>query len=176
MAAYGPASNQDPTDVVREEQKPNPITAYGESKLKAETFIKKKSELPWLIMRPTAVYGPRERDIYSFFKIVNRNLEPYIGFKKQKLTFIYVKDLVRVMLEATLSDKKQKSYFVADGNVHPAQDLGRFSRELLQKRTLTINVPLGLVTAVAYLAESAGRISGKMPTFNLEKVCGTKKS
>ncbi|MFT4760740.1 MAG: nucleoside-diphosphate-sugar epimerase [Paraglaciecola sp.] len=170
LAAYGPASNEDLNDFVKETDIPKPITAYGESKLKAEQFLKKQDDLPWLIMRPTAVYGPRETDIYSFFQIVNRRLETYIGFDKQQLTFIYVKDLVRVMLDATLSDFQQKAYFIADGDMHPAQDLGKYAKQFLNRKTLTINVPTGLVRVIAFLAEGGGKLIGNMPTFNLEKV------
>jgi len=174
LAAYGPASNEDLTDVVKESDTPNPITTYGESKLKAEQFLKSKINFPWLIMRPTAVYGPRETDIFSFFQIVNRRLETYIGFDKQQLTFIYVKDLVRVMLDATLSDFQQKAYFIADGDTHPAQDLGKYARQFLNRKTFKIHVPTGLVRMIAAVAESGGKILGKMPTFNLEKVAELK--
>jgi len=174
LAAYGPSSNSNLADFVKETDTPKPITTYGQSKLKAEHFLKNKANLPWLIIRPTAVYGPRETDIFSFFQIVNRHLETYIGFQKQQLTFIYVKDLVRLMLDATLSEQQQKTYFVADGDIHPAQDLGKYARQFLQKKTIKIHVPTALVSGIAFLAESFGKVTGNMPTFNLEKVAELK--
>lgn len=174
LAAFGPASNTDLEEVVTEDKHPQPITTYGKSKLKSEAFLKSQKELPWLIIRPTAVYGPRETDIFSFFQIVNKNLETYIGFEKQQLTFIYVKDLVRVMLDATLSEIRQKAYFIADGDTHPAQDLGKYGKQYLKKETLKIQVPTTLVQTIAFIAESIGKATGKMPTFNLEKVAELK--
>lgn len=174
LAAYGPASNEDLTDFVKESTTPKPITTYGESKLKAEQFLKGKREFPWLIIRPTAVYGPRETDIFSFFQIVNRRLETYIGSEQQQLTFIYVKDLVRVMLDATLSDFQQKAYFIADGDTHPAQDLGKYAKQFLNRKTIKIHVPTGLVKIVAAVAEVGGKLFGKTPTFNLQKVAELK--
>jgi len=169
MAAYGPADNM-PEDLVKETDTPRPIDTYGESKLAAERVIKKYKNLPYLIFRPTAVYGPRERDIYTFFTILNKGLEPYIGMAEQSLTFIYVKDLVALIAKATLSEHRQKCYFVADGSVYSNYDLGKYGKKYLNKKAIKIKVPTGLVRGIAYLNESIGKIIGKMPALNLEKV------
>ncbi len=44
---------------------PHPVTLYGKSKLKAEKYIYGLQDFPWLIMRPTGVYGPREKELLS---------------------------------------------------------------------------------------------------------------
>ena len=169
MAAYGPADNK-PGDLVVEADQPRPIDTYGESKLAAERMIKEFKDLPYLIFRPTAVYGPREKDIFTFFSILKYGLEPYIGLQEQRLTFIYVKDLVELIVKATLSDHKQKSYFVADDQVYSNYDLGKYGKAYLNKKTLKIKVPTGLVRGIAYVNETVGKIVGKMPALNLEKV------
>jgi len=169
MAAYGPADNM-PGDMVMEADTPQPIDTYGESKLAAEQIIKKHENLPYLIFRPTGVYGPRERDIYIFFTILKKGLEPYIGLQEQELTFIYVKDLAKLIVKATLSAHAQKSYFVTDGQVYSNYDLGKYGKAYLKKKTLKIKVPTGLVRGIAYLNEMVGKITGKMPALNLEKV------
>lgn len=168
MAAYGPADNM-PGDLVKENDIPHPIDTYGESKLAAEQMIRKYKNLPYLIFRPTAVYGPREKDIYTFFTILNKGLEPYIGRKEQELTFIYVKDLAQLMVKAILSKQKQKSYFVADDQVYSNYDLGKYGKEYLNKKALKIKVPTTLVRGIAYVNEAVGRLTGKMPILNLEK-------
>lgn len=169
MAAYGPADNM-PGNLVKESDTPHPIDTYGESKLAAESMIKTHEDLPYLIFRPTAVYGPREKDIYTFFTILNKGLEPYIGLQEQELTFIYVKDLAQLIVKATLSEQQQKSYFVADDGVYSNYDLGKYGKQYLNKKALKIKVPTGLVRGIAYLNEIVGKIVGKMPALNLEKV------
>ena len=170
LASYGPADNH-PEDIVREIDRPQPIDTYGESKLASEQWLQSQSDFPYLIFRPTAVYGPRETEIFTFFKAFNKGFEGYIGRAEQKATFIYVKDLAHLLLDATLSDKKQKAYFVSDGNSYPTQDLGRISRKILNKKPFVkINIPIALVKLIATVGEGFGRVSGKMPALNLEKV------
>ena len=169
LASYGPADNH-PGEMVVESDKPQPIDSYGKSKLATEQWLQTLPDFPYLIFRPTAVYGPREKEIFIFFKTFMKGLEGHIGSKEQKMTFIYVKDLARLLLDATLSDKTRKGYFVADGNSHPTQDLGKYARKILNKNPVKIHIPIGIVKVIATIGEGYGRLSGKMPPLNLEKI------
>jgi len=169
LASYGPADNH-PTDQVLESNTPHPIDTYGESKLATEQWLQQQAHFPYLIFRPTAVYGPREKEIFIFFKTFVKGIEGHIGRNQQKATFIYVKDLARLIVDATLSNITQKGYFVSDGNHYPTQELGRIARKVLQKAPLQINIPIGIVQVIAAINEGFGRITGKMPPLNLEKV------
>ena len=169
-AAYGPADNH-PDEWVKESDTPHPIDTYGESKLAAEKWLKSQANFPYLIFRPTGVYGPRETEIFTFFKAFNQGLEGHIGRVPQKMAFIYVKDLVKVVLDGTLSDKMQKAYFVSDGNSYPTQDLGKYAALALNKKPfLKINIPIGIVRVIAAIGEGFGSLTGKMPALNLEKL------
>lgn len=170
IAASGPASSENLSAHLTPDSIPSPVTTYGESKLAAEKFLKEIPNFPYIILRPTAVYGPREQEIFAFFKILNLHLETYIGFQKQHLTFIYVKDLVKVILDALLSDLQQKLYFITDGNHYPSQDLGRIGKEVLNKKTLKIHFPIGLAKIVARIVEAASKIIGANPALDMEKV------
>ncbi|MEL6866824.1 MAG: NAD(P)-dependent oxidoreductase [Bacteroidota bacterium] len=171
LAAYGPVDGKaEGEDMVMENDLPRPVTMYGESKLAAEQFLKEQADLPYVILRPTAVYGPREKDLLSFFKLLAKGLEPYIGFAKQQLTFIYVKDLARLIVTALTSKQQGRSYFVADGKSYSAQDLGRLGKTFLQQRTFKFHLPLALVRVVALVTEKVAAINGRYPALNLEKV------
>ncbi|MEZ4952295.1 MAG: NAD(P)-dependent oxidoreductase [Saprospiraceae bacterium] len=170
LASYGPASSTDLSDFLKEEDAKKPINTYGKSKLKAEEFIYSQNDLPYIIIRPTAIYGPREKEILTFFKLINKNIEGYIGFKKQHLTFIYVKDLTKTILDATLSRVSQKSYFISDGNYYSQTDLGKYAKQLLSKKTFRMHVPVSLVRGIAWLLEQPAKITGNYPALNLEKV------
>jgi nucleoside-diphosphate-sugar epimerase len=170
-ASYGPVASTDLTDFIKEEDVPRPINAYGEAKLASERYLAGIPDFPYVVVRPTGVYGPREKEILTFFKIINRHLEGYIGFRRQHLAFVYIKDLVRVILDATLSmDVSRKSYFVSDGRYYSQQDIGRITKRILNKKTLRIHVPVTLIRSIAWVMEQLGKATGNYPALNLEKV------
>lgn len=169
LAAYGPADNFI-NKKVSAEQEPQPIDTYGESKLAAERFLQQQMDWPYLIFRPTAVFGPRDKDIFQFFEIINKGLEAYIGRHQQEATFIYVKDLVRLVIDAVRSEVKRKSYFVSDGNIYPTEDLGKHAKALLDKKTIKLKIPTGVVKLLATALEAGGKLTGTYPALNKEKV------
>lgn len=168
LAAYGPADHQ-PDQVLSLSSKPNPVTSYGRSKLRAEKFIQDLGDLPYLIFRPTGVFGPRETDFFTLFQAVNRGVAPRIGWSEQWLSLIYVKDLVHIIMKATLSDVDQKSYFVTDGNLYAASKFNRIVAESLDKKPFNIKVPLPAVYLIASINEAYSNLTGKSTILNKDK-------
>ncbi len=170
LAAYGPA-DQTEADCISAHSTPRPLTAYGRSKLAAEQYIQSQPELPYIILRPTAVYGPREGDIFQFFKLLNKGIEPYIGRKRQQLSFIFVKDLAGVVGDLIDSVHSRKAYFVTDGQSYAADELGSYAKDCLQRRhSLKFKVPLALVKGAAFVSQNLAALRGRQPIFNVEKV------
>ncbi|MEI7663619.1 MAG: NAD(P)-dependent oxidoreductase, partial [Bacteroidota bacterium] len=168
LAAFGPG-NPDTGEPVRLSDEPKPIELYGKSKLEAERYITSLTGFPWLIIRPTGVYGPKEKDYFVFFRTINRGLEPYIGFKKQTLTFIYVRDLVRLIFIAMTSAHSRKSYFVSDGREYTSGQFAEITKKALGRRTLRFTVPLPVVKAIATVGERMAGLWGGTPTLNTDK-------
>ena len=170
LAAYGPADFQ-PEGIVREDSTPHPVTNYGRSKLAAEHFLMKQQDIPYNIIRPTAVYGPREYDLLTVYQTLAKHMEAYVGLTNQRLTFIYVRDLVRAMMDILLSDKEDKAYFITDGNTYTAQKMNAIvKKEIGVKWTLPIKLPIFLVKYIAFISEKIAGLSGKYPPLNIEKV------
>ena len=169
LTAYGPG-NPLTLEPVDSHHNPTPITAYGRSKLQAEKYLTGLENFPYLIFRPTAVYGPREKDLYLYFKIINRGMETYIGAPIPYLTFIFVKDLVHVVFLGIESDKINKAYFVADGNVYSGKLLADYLKQHLNKKTLRLTVPIPLVRTIAFFLEALYGIRGNTPILNSEKI------
>lgn len=167
LAAVGPTgyTNKAPID---ELYLPRPLTRYGRSKLLAEEKLLAVEELPWVILRPTAVYGPRERDIFIMFKTLRRGLEPYIGRKPQYLSFVYVKDLADITIKALTAGASKRIYHVSDGKIYDRYRLADISRKILGRKTLKLHVPLFVVNGIAALLEAFSRNS--TPTLNKEKL------
>jgi len=168
LAAFGPG---DPVTMkpVMLSHTPNPIELYGKSKLESEKYIRSLDSFPWLIFRPTGVYGPREKDYYVFFKTMSRGLETYIGTRQQILTFIYVKDLVRLLFDALKSPIVRSSYFVSDGREYDTQTFAAITKKILQKKTLKITVPPVVVKQLAFGLEKLFGLWGAIPTLNTDK-------
>ena len=93
QAAAGPSATLQPLD---EQSDLHPITPYGRSKLQAEQLVHSLSgHVPYTIVRPPAVYGPRDTDVLQFFKTVKMGLLPKLNGHDQYASIIHVKDLVR---------------------------------------------------------------------------------
>ena len=75
---------------ISEADTPLPNTAYGRSKLLAEQYLRDIPDLNYVVLRPTGVYGPRERDYYLMARSISRHVDFAVGFKPQVLSFIYV--------------------------------------------------------------------------------------
>lgn len=167
-AAFGPG-NPETLEPVRLSDTPNPDTLYGKSKLKAEEFILSLPDFPWLILRPTGVYGPREKDYFVFLKTVNNRLEPAMGTKKQHLTFVYVTDLVKAMYTALESEYLHKAWFVTDGREYDNREYAAIVKKHLNRKAVYIPVPLFLVKAISYILDTGGGWFGVSPTLNKDK-------
>lgn len=167
LAALGPANGE---EQIRPHRKPEPVTTYGASKLAAEQYLESLDDFPWVALQPTAVFGPRDKDILEFIKLVSKGFELYIGTQPQKVSFIYIKDLADIMIAALEQGKAGRKYIVADTRNYTTDDLGRAVRETLKRRTLRLRLPLPIVGAVAAAWETVGRWQGKMPPLNREKL------
>lgn len=96
-------------------------------------------------------------------------MEPYIGFKKQTLTFIYVRDLVRVIYLALDSAYCCKAWFVSDGKEYPSELFAEITKKALGKKTIRFTVPLFMVKALAIIGENIAGLWGSIPTLNTDK-------
>ncbi len=149
---------------------PHPNTAYGKSKLKAEQYLQSKTNFPYIIFRPTGVYGPREKDYFLMIKTVRSGLDVGAGFKPQHLTFIYVQDLVNAIYTGLESEIKNKGYFVADGDVYTDKEYTALVKEVIgKKHVISIKVPLWILKTVSVIAESISKLTKKPSTLNKDK-------
>ena len=150
---------------------PHPNTAYGESKLKSEIFLR---DIPcsYTIFRPTGVYGPREKDYFIMAKSIKQHVDFAVGYKKQVLTFVYVRDLVDAIFAAIgKSDvANKKIYLVSDGRNYPSRAFSDLIQEELGvKRVLHIKAPLWFLRIVSAIAEGFSHLTGKPSTLNGDK-------
>lgn len=168
LAAKGPADEN--IHRVYPGKESQPVTSYGASKLKAEQHLDTLTGFPWISIQPTAVFGPRDRDVLSFLRLVNMGLELYIGTTPQRVSFIYVKDLAELIFAALERGQNGRRYIASDNRDYTTDDLGVAARTALDRRTLRVRLPLGIVRMVAGVSETLGRWQGRMPVLNVEKL------
>jgi len=170
QTAVGPSASLD--NPVNEKTPLHPITAYGRSKKAAEEeALKYIDRLPITIVRPPAVYGPRDIGIYDIFKVVNKGLITLIGFKKKYISLINSWDLCRgILLAAESENSIGKSYFISSDKFYSWEEvMGIIKTEFGKKHIITIKIPHSLVLSIAGISEFFGRFSKKPPIFNYDK-------
>ncbi|KGE15098.1 NAD-dependent epimerase/dehydratase family protein [Sphingobacterium deserti] len=170
LAAIGPVSYND--DDIADDAEYRPLTLYGRSKRAAEEMIKTKfADKPITIIRPTAVYGPREKDLFILFDTMNKGLDAYIGRASQKLSFVYVKDLIQVLLNAcTAPQPALVSFNITDGHVYSRYAMADIFKETFTKKLIRLHVPYALVKRAALLFQWAFRNSSKTPVIYPERL------
>ena len=114
LSVFGPIREKTYTPIT-EEDTPMPNTAYGLSKLKAEIYLQSIPGFPYVIYRPTGVYGPREKDYFLMAKSIRQHTDFSVGFRRQDLTFVYVKDIVQAVFLGIEKQVSCRTYFLADG-------------------------------------------------------------
>jgi len=168
LAAVGPLSDRDA--VITEETIPAPVTAYGRSKLLAEEKLKTLPALPLVVLRPTAVYGPRERDIFIMLRSIHRGIEPYIGRVEQQLSFIYVKDLVTLAIDSLFLNLSHMTFNISDGWGYHQYEFANIAKQILNHKTLRFHLPYNMVKGLAFTMEKMSAWRGKTPVLNREKL------
>ncbi len=149
---------------------PMPNTYYGVSKLKAESYLRSIKDFPYTIFRCTGVYGPHERDYYLMIKSIKRGFDFSVGFKKQMLTFVYVKDLVTGVMDALEKGPLHKAYFISEDRAYTQQEFRKIvCEELGKKFVIPITCPLWVVKQVCAIAEWIGKATLKASTLNRDK-------
>jgi nucleoside-diphosphate-sugar epimerase len=149
---------------------PNPVSEYGRSKLLAEDYLRTLTDFPWVILRPTGVYGPRDRDYYVLMKLIKKGVNVSVGLQQQMLNFIYVKDLASACILALESPYWHKTWFVADGDYYTSDAYSMLIQDVLhQKKVLTIRIPLILVKLVSMASEGLSQLTGKPALLNADK-------
>ncbi len=168
LTAVGPGKNGKPVD---ETTLPQPITTYGESKLAAELAVLSYADkIPVTIVRPPAVYGPRDTATLSFFQSVNKGLVPLVGFSPKKVSLVHAYDLARGIVDAALSENtKGKIYFLASEDIYDWQQIGNVTANVVGRKTLKLRIPEFMVMGIAGISGFFSKFKKKPSVLNYEK-------
>lgn len=171
LSVFGAVREQQPYTEITEHDTPEPNTAYGQSKLKAEQYLDSiGNDFPYIILRPTGVYGPRERDYFLMAQSVKKHIDFAAGYRQQDITFVYVEDVVQAVFLALDHGRSGRKYFLSDGEVYSSTDFSNLIRRALGNPwMLRIKAPLWVLRLVTWCCEWRARLTGKITALNNDK-------
>lgn len=178
LSIMGAIREQQPYTEILESDEARPNTAYGQSKLEAEQWLASLPSctggggggFPYVILRPTGVYGPRERDYFMMAKSIQSHTDFAVGYKQQDITFVYVTDVVQAVFLAMEKGQTGRKYFLSDGEVYQSSTFSNLIRkELGNPWWIRITAPIWVLRVVTFVGEYVGRLTGKVTALNNDK-------
>jgi nucleoside-diphosphate-sugar epimerase len=167
LAASGPAVAADKPRT--EAETPNPLTPYGQSKLAAEKWLTENLARQSVIVRPPAVYGPRDDAFISLFIWINRGWLPMATPPGSRASLIHARDLASLSL-ALLSGGARGVFHVDDGHIYSWEEIGEAIGAALRSSPRHLRIPLWVVKLLARCGNLQGKITGRLPVINSGKV------
>jgi nucleoside-diphosphate-sugar epimerase len=169
LAAVGPTGYG---GLLTEDMPCRPVTAYGRSKLAGEAVVRRASGVPWTVVRPAVVYGPRDRELLRLFRIARRGFTPVFGIGRQELSVVYVTDLVvgiaRAGMEGTALGQ---TYHLAHPDMVRSRDLAReIGRVVRGRAPLIVPVPAALAAPIVRLIGRAAAAAGRRTVVSEDKL------
>ena len=179
LSIMGAIREQQPYTEILESDEARPNTAYGRSKLETEQWLDtlplylegaEGGSFPYVILRPTGVYGPRERDYFMMAKSIQSHTDFAVGYKQQDITFVYVTDVVQAVFLACEKGVTGRKYFLSDGEVYQSSTFSNLIRkELGNPWWIRITAPIWVLRVVTFVGEYIGHLTGKVTALNNDK-------
>jgi nucleoside-diphosphate-sugar epimerase len=168
LTAWGPSNDGPPK---RESDPPQPVEHYGRSKLEAERALEKyRDRIPWTIVRPAAVYGPAEVDMFTLFKSAKMGINLFFGNRDKRMSAVYVDDLLDAMVEAVQSAQTlHRGYFISDGIPYTWHDFQKHVIAAVGRRAFHLNLPAFVVPVAGLAGELLTAVDRKPRLLNRQK-------
>lgn len=173
LAAAGPST---PERARVESDGNSPVSDYGASKLAGEEIVlAAAADFPVAVVRPPAVYGPRDKGVFTFFQAISTGVLPLLGLSDpgpRRYSFVHVDDLVQCLMLAGFSEKvKSGDIFYASGDgVYTWGEAMELIAAGMGKKTMRVRLPLGVLGVAAAACSAYTKLSGKVLPFSLDKI------
>ena len=167
MAAGGPSRKGRPR---QPDDAANPVTAYGRSKLAGEDVVR-GGGLPWVILRPPTVYGPRDKDnLIKVYRLARLGVAPVFGDGSQELSAVHAADLARAIASAGAAPGvERKLYYVNHPEIFTSADLVRRVAESMGRTVRVIGLPDTLARAILQLTGATAKLLRRTTILNADK-------
>jgi nucleoside-diphosphate-sugar epimerase len=168
QAAQGPSMGNIPKLL---SEKESPVSLYGKSKLLAEQEVKRlENQIPYTIIRPASVYGPRDKDIFTFFNLVKHHLKPQT-YNKRFIQLVFVKDIACIISEIIDNIKtNNKTYYLSDGDIYTWKSVAETIAKVNNIKTIPIMLFDFIFKSTAALYEIVAKFTKKPQVLSREKI------
>jgi dihydroflavonol-4-reductase len=168
QAAVGPSLDGTP---INEEAHYHPVSHYGKSKMLGELeVLRTQRRLPVTIVRPSVVYGPRERDMYDYIRTIRHGLRLLIGIHDKLVSLVHVDDLVNgIILAGESAISAGEKYFLGSEGYYSIREVGETIARVVHRHAISLRLPHCLVWTVGALSTAIGKVLDQQVFFNLEK-------
>jgi nucleoside-diphosphate-sugar epimerase len=168
LSAHGPATRAD--NLPSEDSPPHPVSHYGRSKLKGEEAVMRyHADVPVCILRPSVVYGPRDRQFCLFFRFIQKGFAPYWG--KGHTSLVYIDDMIdAIVLSIERDEAIGKVYFISDGMVYSNDRIIEEIASAIGRSVMKLRLPRPLLPMIGIFGDGIGKITGKTSMINRDKI------
>jgi nucleoside-diphosphate-sugar epimerase len=168
LAVSGPGVPGCPAEETGE---PRPVSVYGQSKWLGEIEVRQRCRVPWTILRPAAVYGPRDTEFLTVFQKVKRRVMPLVSGAKRTLNMVYGPDVAAAVLCSLIHERG------AGGTYHVAAEPACTDEEFMQEiaaqlrcRPLRLPVPRPVLYLACVIQEIVSRVTGRPNILSRQKL------
>jgi len=159
LAVSGPGVPGCPAE---ETSEPQPVTVYGQSKRLGEIEIRQGCRVAWTILRPAAVYGPRDAEFLNLFQKVKRRMMPLVSGAKRSLNMVYGPDVAAAVLCSLTRDRGAgETYHVA---AQPPCSDEEFMQEIarsLNVQPFRLRIPRSGLYLACVIQEIGSKLTGR---------------
>ena len=170
QAAAGPSPDGRP---ITEERPPRPLTHYGRSKLGGELVLPGSiGDVPYSIVRPPAIYGPRDEGILPFFQLAARGFAPGLEGRGRRFNLLHATDVAAGALAAARTEKGAgRTYFLSDpgGRGYAYDELASAFARVFGRPARRIPIPDLLLDAAATVTDEVAHLVGSVSLFGRQK-------
>lgn len=165
LAAAGPAQGRP----IRPSDEPRPLTTYGRSKLAGERHALHRDAISAVVLRPPAVYGPRDRELLPFFRLARYGMLPVIGTVDRRLQMIHVRDLADALVRAVEATDATGVFHVAEPTAYAWHEILDLVAGAVGRRGVRVRVPAPVLHVAAGGTQMMARVSRRPAVFDREK-------
>lgn len=175
QAAAGPSMNG---VSITEDDPPRPISIYGKSKQLGEQMVLQYQKIfPVTVIRPPAVYGPRDDDFLTIFQYIKFGLKPLIGSGEKRVSLIFIHDLIRgIHTAAEHPQAENEIFFIANNKSYSWMEVENVIANIMDKKTIAIRFPEVVFHTIAAINEIAANIFGYPAIINRDKAIEMKQN
>jgi hypothetical protein len=153
-----------------------PATRHGRSQRTAEASSPERPQctaaahrIEVVVLRPPAVYGPRDTDLFHFFRLARFGVVPVPTGPDRLLQMVHVTDLAAALVRAVAAPRASGVYHIAEPRMYTWEEVARLVGDAVGRRVRVVRVPAGLISGLAALSEWASGAVGGSSIFNRDK-------